>query len=116
VASPSNQLDPLYLFIIAFFISAMAGVAALLQTSKAITARLLIGALLNSGALGLGIALVLFTWCKDNTWFLLGLCLFAGLGGMTAFGFVIALIRQGGVTLNIRVKDEGNKDGTSDGK
>lgn len=110
--APQNQLDPLWLFILAFSVAAMAGVARLLRTSQLITFRLFLSAILNSGALGLCMALLLFTWFKDNTWFLLGLCLLAGLGGMTALGFILSILRQGGITLDIHVKDKDKGKGT----
>ena len=102
-----NQLDPLWLFVLAFIIAAMAGVATVLRTVEKITVRVILSAILNSGALGLCIALILFTWCKDNTWFLLGLCLLAGLGGMTALGFLLMIVRvflgRGGLDVHIDV-------------
>ena len=102
-----NQLNPLWLFILAFMIAALAGVATVIRTVERITVRVVTTAILNSGALGLSIALILFTWCKDNTWFLLGLCLLAGLGGMTALGFVLMMVRvlvgRGGLDVHIDV-------------
>lgn len=101
-----QQPDPVWLFLAAFSVSAMAGVASLLRTSKELTIRVVLSAILNSGALGLCIALLLFTYFKDNTWFLLGLCMLAGLGGMTVLGFILYLVRKGGIKLDIHV----NKD------
>ena len=98
-----DRLDPVTLFVTAFTISAMAGVAALLRTNKSLTIRIVASAALNSGALGMGIALVLFTVFKENTWFLLGLCLLAGLGGMTFLGIVLTIFRQGGFNVNVKV-------------
>ncbi len=97
-----RPLDPLTLFLAAFFISAMAGVAALLRSSKELTWRAICSAALNSGALGTAMALVLFAWFKDNTWFLLGLCMLAGLGGMTLVGFILKVLEQGGINVVIK--------------
>ena len=111
MAQPPQEIDPVYLFVTAFLVAGMAGVAALLRTSKTITLRLFMSALLNAGALGLGIAFFLFNYCKDSRWFLLGICLFAGLGGMTALGFFMLLFREG-LRLDIHVK--GPKEGDLD--
>ena len=109
-----TQLDPLWLFILAFMIAALAGVATVLRTVERITFRVILTAILNSGALGLCIALILFTWCKDNTWFLLGLCLLAGLGGMTALGFVLMVVRtflgHGHLNIHVDVTPDTNKE------
>jgi hypothetical protein len=98
-----DRLDPITLFLTAFGISALAGVAALLRTSQVLSARALVSAGLNAGAVGMGIALVLFTYFKDNTWFLLGVCLLAGLGGMTCLGFILAVIQKGGVAIKVNI-------------
>lgn len=104
-----DRLDPITLFLTAFGISALAGVAALLRTTKELSARTLISAGLNAGAIGMAIALVLFTYFKDNTWFLLGLCLLAGLGGMTCFGFILAILEKGGINIRVNIKPEGDQ-------
>lgn len=96
-----DKLSPITLFTTAFVISALAGVAALLRSTKELTVRMVVSAILNSGALGLGLALLLFTYFKENTWFLLGLCILAGLGGMTVLGFVLWLFKQGGADVHI---------------
>jgi hypothetical protein len=101
-----DRLDPISLVITAFITAGLAGVAALLRAKTELSVRTVLSALLNAGALGAGLARVLFTWLGDNTWFLLGLCLLAGLGGMTALGFVLAIIRQGGINLNIKVQKD----------
>jgi hypothetical protein len=106
--------DPISLAVTAFIAAGLAGVAALLRTSTKLTVRTVLSALLNAGALGAGLAMLLFTWLGDNTWFLIGLCMLAGLGGMTALGFVLAVIRQGGVNLHIDVRQDDEK-GDDDG-
>lgn len=109
-AAMQDKLDPIALFIAAFLISAMSGVAALLRTPQALTIRALLSAFLNAGAIGLAIAMVLFTYFKDNTWFLLGLCMLAGLGGMTLIGFLIAVARQGGLNVRVDIRQKGDDD------
>lgn len=109
----NDRLDPLTLVITAAIIGALAGVAALLRSTKALTWRVVLSAALNSGALGAGMAMLLFTYFKDNTWFLLGLCLLAGLGGMTLLGFIIAVCKKGGLVVDIKLpqthEEEENK-------
>jgi len=59
-------------------------------------------------------AILLFTYFKDNTWFLLGLCLLSGLGGMTLLGFVLAILKKGGVHVDINLNQ--NKDHPNENK
>jgi Trk-type K+ transport system membrane component len=100
---PVPKLDPLTLAITAAIVGALAGVAAFLRTAQHVTWRALISAALNAAALGSGMAMLLFSYFKDNTWFLLGLCLLSGLGGMTLLGFVLAIIRKGGVYVDVHL-------------
>lgn len=103
-----EKLDPITLMATAAVVGALAGLAALLRSSTALTVRNVVSALLNSSALGAGLAMLLFAYFQDNTWFLLGLCLLAGLGGMTILGFLLAMLRTGGVDVHVDVKP-GNK-------
>lgn len=111
-----DKLDPVTLAIAATVVGALAGVGALLRSTKELTARALLSAAINSGALGGGLAMLLFSYFKDNTWFLLGLCLLAGLGGMTLVGFILTLFRQGGVNVDVKInkkhRDEEDSDDT----
>ena len=109
-----DKFNPLIIFITAFLISAMAGLAALLRSQQELTCRTILAVVLNTGILGLGMALVLFTFFKDNAYVLIGLCLFAGLGGLTLVGFILQVIKQGGINITIRPtpnQDEGDSDG-----
>lgn len=106
-----DRLDPVTLVITAFVIGALAGAASLLRSARELTWRAVLSAILNSGALGAGIAMLLFTYFKDNTWFLLGLCLLAGLGGMTVFGFLVTVLQKGGINVDIQLKPDGEEDG-----
>lgn len=103
-----EKLDPLIVFLMSFVISALAGVAALLRSSQELTVRTVLSVILNTGILGLGISLLLFTYFKDNAYFLVGLCVFAGLGGLTFVGFILQVVKQGGV--NITVSPTAGKD------
>jgi hypothetical protein len=100
-ATVTPGLDPCYLFFLAFVISALAGLGNLLRSDKRLTTRLMISAVLNSGALGLVVSMLLYSWFKDNTWFLLGLCLLAGLSGASILNFIVMIIRRGGADIEI---------------
>lgn len=108
-----NKLDPLTLFVLSFLISSLAGVAALLRSSQELTVRTILSVILNTGILGLGISLLLFTYFKDNAYFLIGLSVFAGLGGLTFVGFILQVFKQGGVDITVAPKS--GKKGAGDG-
>ena len=101
-----SKFDPLMIFSIAFVISALAGVAALLRSSQELTVRTVLSVILNTGIVGLGISLLLFTYFKDNAYFLIGLCVFAGLGGLTFVGFILQVFKQGGINITVSPKGE----------
>ena len=84
----------LWIFLIAAMVSALAGVAALLRTKQVITAYNLLGALLNSGLLGLCVALLWYKKFIDNPYFLVGICVLAGLGGMPTVEFVLDIFKR----------------------
>lgn len=98
-----NPIEPIALFISAFVLSAVAGFAALLRQRGEITWRLLLSSVLNSGVLGLMMAFLLFSYFRESVWFLLGLCVLAGFGGMTLVGFVLFLVKQGGANIDIKI-------------
>lgn len=97
----SSKFDPLLIFFSAFTLSALAGVAALLRSRQELTVRTVFSVILNTGVLGLAICLLLFTYYKDNACFLVGLCGFAGLGGLTFMGFILQVLKQGGVSIQV---------------
>jgi len=91
-----NEKDPLTLFSMAFGLSSVAGLAAILRNGKVITLRLLISATLNSGLFGLGVAMVWYNFYggAQYPWFMLGVSLLAGLGGASLMDFVYELFRE----------------------
>lgn len=81
-------------FALAFAVSALAGLAALLRSDQALTIKALASATLNSGVFGLGICLVWYTSYRDNVHFLIGVCVLAGLGGQATIDFALSLVRK----------------------
>jgi hypothetical protein len=74
------------LFAAAFVVSALGGLAALLRSGRPLTRKAVASYTLNSGIVGLGIALVWFHRLRDELELLVGLCVVAGLGGMESVG------------------------------
>jgi hypothetical protein len=105
-----EKLDPLTLFIVSVLVSSLAGMAALLRSSQELTIRTVFSVLLNTGILGLGISLLLFTYFRDNAYFLIGLCALAGLGGLTFVGFILQVIKQGGINITLSPPDVKEED------
>lgn len=99
----------LAVFVSAFLLAALAGLAALLRSNAPLKAKSVTSALANSGLLGLGIALLWYTRAQDDIYLLVGVCVVAGLGGMTTVDFVLELVRRGG--LSIRVGGDADKKG-----
>lgn len=103
----NDKLNPLSVFISAFGVSSFAGLAALLRAGKQVNWVSVASAILNSGLLGLAIALLWYTKFQDNIYFLIGICVLAGLGGATMVDFVIQAVKSGGVSiggLNVQLK------------
>jgi hypothetical protein len=100
-----SQINPIGVFISSFGVAAFAGLAALLRTGTKLSVVTVLSQLLNSGLLGLGISLLWYTKFQDNIYFLVGVCLLAGLGGMTTVEFVLQAIRKGGFSINLGGKD-----------
>lgn len=88
-------------FASSFIVAALAGLAALLRSGSKISLLGIISSLLNSGLLGLGISLIWYTRFRDNLCFLVGICLMAGLGGMTTVDFVLKALRNGGFSIKL---------------
>jgi hypothetical protein len=86
--------DALGVFMSAFAVSAFAGLAALLRSGSKLGWIPVCNALLNSGFLGLGISLLWYTQFKDDLYFLVGVCVLAGLGGMTTVDLVLQWFRS----------------------
>lgn len=83
----------LRIFILAFLLSAFAGLAALMRTSKRIRAFTVIASMLNSGLMGLAVACLWYTNYQTNIYFLIGICILTGMGGIAFVEFSIVLFR-----------------------
>lgn len=110
----NEKLSPLLVFASAFGVSSFAGLAALLRAGKKVEPIAVVSAILNSGMLGLAIALVWYTKFQDNIYFLIGICVLAGLGGATLVDFVVAAFKSGGISfaglrVGLDVKDDKEK-------
>jgi hypothetical protein len=89
-----EKLNPLGVFVSAFAISSFAGLAALLRAGEQVTKKSVFSAMLNSGILGVIIALLWYASYKDNVHFLIGVCALAGLGGNTLIDFALSLLKS----------------------
>lgn len=99
-------MAPAGVFISAFLMSAFAGLACLLRSGVKIRWLNTTSSLLNSGFLGLGISLLWYTKFQDNVYFLLGVCVMAGLGGMAMVELALALFRKNGFTIKFGERDK----------
>jgi len=105
-----NYQDPPTVFTATFAISSLAGLAQLLRSGKELSRRNILSAMLNSGIFGLVIALV--WWEKysvepQGIWFLMGVSLMAGLGGVTLLDFAIEMIRgTGKISITVENDDD----------
>jgi hypothetical protein len=104
-----DKLNPLYVFISAFGVSSFAGLAALLRAGKEISKIAVCSAILNSGLLGLALALLWYHKFQDNIYFLIGICVLAGLGGATMVDFVLQIFKSGILSSALGVKDAATK-------
>jgi hypothetical protein len=108
-----QKLDPLSMFLSAFSISSVGGLAALLRSQRQLTFRAVVSTSLYSGLTGLVIALLSHNYFGvDNPYFLLGVCGLAGIGGTTVIDFVLQTIRNGGV--DIRFSPKRDNDGADE--
>jgi hypothetical protein len=94
----------------AFFVSALAGVAALLRSGAELTWLKVVSAVLNSGLIGLGVALLWYTQYQENLYFLLGVCVLIGLGGTPMVEFVLAMFKRGGLTIQVGKGEDAKSD------
>jgi hypothetical protein len=102
--SSKGIIEPVKVFAVSFGVSSLAGLAALLRAGKPISWLSVMSSILNSGLMGLCIALLWYTKFQDNVYFLVGVCVLAGLGGATTIDFVMAAIKSGGLSIKIGEK------------
>lgn len=88
---------PLETFVWSATLSSLAGVAWLLRSGKPVDWRSLTSAVLNSGLFGLVIALIWWEKYAVNTpggvFFLIGISVLAGLGGVTLVDFAVQAVK-----------------------
>lgn len=96
-----ERFNPITLIISAFSLSSLAGLASLLRSGSPLTLRRVGGAVLTSGLLGLVILFLWFNYFKNDTWFLLGLCILAGAGGASLLDFLVQILKDKGLTVKI---------------
>lgn len=104
-----NDITPIGVFVASFAVAAFSGLAALLRSGVKLSLLAVSSAILNSGLLGLGISLLWYVHFRDNLYFLIGVCLISGLGGMTTIDFVLAAIRKGGFAIKLGKDNEGER-------
>ena len=102
-----DRLSPVEIFLSSFAICSVAGLAAHLRGNRDLTMRQTVSAMLNSGLLGLAIAFLWYTYFdgQDNVWFLMGVSLLAGLGGVSLLDFLLMVIKRGGIDIQVRTRD-----------
>lgn len=108
--------DAIWVFVASFGVAACAGLAALLRTNAEITWKSAVSAVLNSGILGLGISLLWYTKYQDNIYFLVGICVIAGLGGATTIDFILDAVKKGGFSIKMGPNDSIKLDNKQEGK
>jgi CHASE2 domain-containing sensor protein len=87
-------VNSVVVFLSAFGVAAMGGLATLLRSDLPITRKSVATSMLNCGLLGLGISLLWYSQFQDNLFFLVGLCVVAGLGGNASIDFAVDMFRK----------------------
>jgi len=103
-------VNALSVFLAAFAVSALAGVAALLRTEKPLSVTRVLSAVLNSGMLGLTVALLWYIKFREEVFTLLGCCALAGLGGMSTVELAVKLLSRSTLGLNKEEKPDEKHD------
>lgn len=78
-------------FILIFLISGIAGVGSLLRKNTQLTTYCIMGAIINSGCLGLALFLLFYNRFENDIYLVAGCCIIAGLGGMSAIDFILSI-------------------------
>ena len=104
----SNRFDVLGILFTSFFVSSLAGLAALLRGGKKLSYRTVFSSVLNSGLAGLAFALLWYAKFEDNIYYLVGLCILAGFGGHTVIDFMVVAFQRA-FTGNGKIEDGDEK-------
>ena len=104
------DLSPLLVFVLAFALSACAGLAALLKFGKQPTGYGILSAMLYSGMSGLGVAMVWYTTVDGNkgVYVMLGGCIGVGLTGAKVSD-VLLNVFAGKIKVSLTPPDEEGK-------
>ena len=88
-----DDRDPTSVLGLAFSLSSVAGLAALLRSNQQLTTRAVFSAFLNSGLTGGVIGAIWWNWYggSGHPWFMLGVSTLAGLGGPVFLDFILQL-------------------------
>lgn len=93
--------DTLLLFVSAFAVSGLAGLAALLRSGAPLRVLGICSSVLNGGLLGMGLSMVWLESFRETPHVLVGLCILLGLGGVPTLEFILGLLRRGGLTIRV---------------
>jgi hypothetical protein len=107
-----EYLHALAIFASAFGVASFAGLATLLRFARKLSGILVASAMLNSGFLGLAIALIWYqNYLKaENVPGLLGICVLAGMGGSTVSDLLISVLTGAGISIKIMHDRDQNGD------
>lgn len=92
-----HDQDPYRFLAYIFGVTSFAGLAAILRSGQKLTMRSVLSAVLNSGLFGVGIATLWMHLYPDlqHPWFVVGVSLFAGLGGVSLMDFLYQACQNG---------------------
>jgi len=98
-----EHLHALAVFASASGAASFAGLATLLRFARRLSRLSVISAMLNSGFLGLAIALIWYQNYREaqNVYGLIGICVVAGMGGSTLTDLLISLLSGAGIKVTI---------------
>ncbi len=89
-------------FVSSFTLAAFSGLATMLRSDQQMTRTKVVGQVLNSGLMGLGTSLLFYAKFEENLYFLVGVCLVAGISGASTLDFLVSVIRKGGFSINLK--------------
>jgi DMSO reductase anchor subunit len=110
-----DQFHALSVFASAFGAASFAGLATLLRFARKLSKLSIVSAMLNSGVLGLAIALIWYQNYREaqNVYGLIGICVMAGMGGSTLTDLLISLLSGAGIKVTIIHERDRDGDYTS---
>lgn len=99
-----ENIHALSVFVSAFGASSFAGLATLLRFARKLSTLTVVSAMLNSGFLGLAIALIWYQNYRqaENVYGLIGVCVLSGMGGSTLTDLALSLLSGAGIKVIIQ--------------